>query len=47
MFNYSDDGEVTIPNIKVPDTITSWVTTGFALNKKYGLGVAPSPAKVR
>lgn len=26
-------------NEKAPDTITSWYLTGFATNKKYGLGI--------
>jgi hypothetical protein len=30
----------------VPDTITDWVATGYALNAESGLGVAPVPANV-
>uniref|UniRef100_A0A914W004 Uncharacterized protein n=1 Tax=Plectus sambesii TaxID=2011161 RepID=A0A914W004_9BILA len=30
-----------------PDTITSWVSSAFALNDKSGLGVSPTTAKLR
>lgn len=31
---------------KVPDTITSWIASAFAINENSGLGVASSTAKV-
>ncbi|ESN94934.1 hypothetical protein HELRODRAFT_180041 [Helobdella robusta] len=33
-------------NVKVPDTITSWVATGFSVNKIAGLGLSETPAKI-
>lgn len=39
------DGHVTI-STTVPDTITSWVASAFAVNKVSGLGIASTPAKV-
>ncbi|XP_060581140.1 CD109 antigen-like isoform X3 [Ruditapes philippinarum] len=39
------DGTVTI-NTTIPDTITSWVASAFAVNSASGLGVASSTAKV-
>ncbi|CAJ0594163.1 unnamed protein product [Cylicocyclus nassatus] len=32
---------------KVPDTITSWVASAFAINDNSGLGVAPTTSKLR
>jgi CD109 antigen len=32
---------------KVPDTITSWITSAFAVNDNSGLGVAPLTAKLK
>ncbi|XP_060084301.1 CD109 antigen-like [Ylistrum balloti] len=32
--------------VTVPDTITSWVATAFAVNKDTGLGLAPSPSNL-
>ena len=40
------NGQVTI-NTTIPDTITSWVASAFAVNSQTGLGVAPSTAKVK
>jgi Alpha-2-macroglobulin family len=31
----------------VPDTITSWVLSAFAISSGAGLGIAPTSAKVR
>ena len=31
----------------VPDTITSWVASAFALSNVAGLGISPETAKVR
>ncbi|XP_052794993.1 CD109 antigen-like isoform X3 [Mya arenaria] len=39
------DGSVTI-STTVPDTITSWIASAFAVNALTGLGVADSPAKI-
>ncbi|RWS07950.1 CD109 antigen-like protein, partial [Dinothrombium tinctorium] len=39
------DGFATISSV-VPDTITSWIISAFAMDSVYGLGVAPSPSKV-
>ncbi|KAL5011374.1 hypothetical protein ScPMuIL_009925 [Solemya velum] len=39
------DGQ-TILNTTVPDTITSWIATAFAMNKDTGLGITKSPAKL-
>lgn len=43
--SFSADGHVTIKTT-VPDTITSWVASAFAVNKVSGLGIAPTSAKV-
>ena len=32
--------------VKVPDTITTWVASGFAINEQQGLGVA-KPANLK
>lgn len=40
------DGRVTV-NTTIPDTITSWVASAFAVNSKTGLGVSPTTAKVQ
>lgn len=32
--------------VTVPDTITDWVATGYALNKNSGLGIATESANV-
>uniref|UniRef100_T1GQT0 Alpha-2-macroglobulin domain-containing protein n=1 Tax=Megaselia scalaris TaxID=36166 RepID=T1GQT0_MEGSC len=39
------DGELYIKK-KVPDTITSWVITGFSLNGEKGLGLTNEPTKL-
>jgi len=39
------DGRAQI-STTVPDTITSWIASAFAVNSISGLGVADSPAKV-
>jgi hypothetical protein len=31
----------------VPDTITDWITTGFALNRESGIGFVTEPVNVR
>lgn len=42
---FSANGEV-VYKADVPDTITSWIASAFAVNENSGLGVAPEPAKV-
>ena len=42
---YSATGEVRI-QATVPDTITSWVATAFAINENTGLGIVPRSASV-
>ncbi|SPP79668.1 CD109 antigen isoform X2 [Drosophila guanche] len=32
---------------KIPDTITSWVVTGFSLNPSSGIALTKSPSKIR
>ncbi|XP_030565064.1 CD109 antigen isoform X6 [Drosophila novamexicana] len=32
---------------KIPDTITSWVVTGFSLNPVTGFALTPTPSKIR
>ncbi|WAQ99427.1 A2MG-like protein, partial [Mya arenaria] len=41
----SSSGVATL-TMEVPDTITDWVATGFALNRDSGIGVASQPANV-
>ena len=41
-----NDGQYSLPARDVPDTITSWVLSGFALHDVVGMGVA-NPATVR
>ncbi|XP_067661520.1 CD109 antigen-like [Haliotis asinina] len=41
-----DDGKAVI-STTVPDTITSWVASAFAVNTQSGLGIAPTSAKIR
>uniref|UniRef100_A0A0K0G480 CD109 antigen (inferred by orthology to a human protein) n=1 Tax=Strongyloides venezuelensis TaxID=75913 RepID=A0A0K0G480_STRVS len=42
----SDNGTVTFET-KVPDTITSWVSSAFAINENLGLGISPSNPKLK
>ncbi|XP_071088378.1 CD109 antigen-like [Haliotis cracherodii] len=42
----SADGKAVI-STTVPDTITSWVASAFAVNSQSGLGIAPTSAKIR
>jgi len=41
----SADGQTTM-TATMPDTITSWVLSAFAINSDVGLGVAPERAEV-
>ncbi|XP_040171458.1 CD109 antigen-like isoform X5 [Anopheles arabiensis] len=41
----SFSGEKTLQK-KVPDTITSWIITGFSVNPIYGLGLTQQPRKL-
>ena len=43
--HYRADGTVNI-STTVPDTITSWIASAFAVNSVSGLGVSPTTAKV-
>ncbi|XP_062547427.1 thioester-containing protein 1 allele R1-like isoform X7 [Armigeres subalbatus] len=43
--NQSFSGEKTITK-KVPDTITSWIITGFSVSPVYGLGLTRQPRKL-
>ncbi|XP_067624049.1 thioester-containing protein 1 allele R1 isoform X4 [Eurosta solidaginis] len=47
-----DNNEITESNSfklakKIPDTITSWVVTGFSLNPKTGLALTTDPTKIQ
>ncbi|VIO95510.1 Uncharacterized protein BM_BM11471 [Brugia malayi] len=44
-FAAEDTGEAVFEAV-VPDTITSWVASAFAINDESGLGVAPSTSKL-
>jgi CD109 antigen len=41
----STNGSKTITKV-VPDTITSWIITGFSMNSKEGLGLTKQPSKL-
>ncbi|XP_037711800.1 CD109 antigen isoform X4 [Drosophila subpulchrella] len=41
-----DDGDFTLTK-KIPDTITSWVVTGFSLNPTFGIALTKSPSMIR
>lgn len=43
--NYRPDGKTSL-SVPVPDTITTWVASAFAVNPASGLGLTPSPANV-
>ncbi|XP_038106490.1 CD109 antigen isoform X2 [Culex quinquefasciatus] len=45
IFEDSFSGQKTITK-KVPDTITSWIITGFSVNPVYGLGLTQQPRKL-
>lgn len=42
---FSSEGKVSL-QVKVPDTITSWVTTAFAVHEESGIGVTEDAAQV-
>lgn len=42
---HRSDGQVQI-STTVPDTITSWIASAFAINNASGLGIADTTAKV-
>ncbi|CAK5076538.1 unnamed protein product [Meloidogyne enterolobii] len=42
----SESGEA-VYETTVPDTITSWICSAFAINEENGLGLAPSQLKLR
>lgn len=41
----TDDGQVTLHKM-VPDTITSWLVSAFQIDKRTGLRLGTSPAKL-
>ncbi|KAH8412151.1 hypothetical protein KR009_000193 [Drosophila setifemur] len=41
------DGEGFTLTKKIPDTITSWVVTGFSLNPTSGIALTKNPSKIR
>ena len=43
---FSETGYVDMTGV-VPDSITTWEATAFALNEKTGLGIAEMPSNVR
>ncbi|XP_037711806.1 CD109 antigen isoform X9 [Drosophila subpulchrella] len=45
-FENVDDGDFTLTK-KIPDTITSWVVTGFSLNPTFGIALTKSPSMIR
>ncbi|XP_023166140.2 CD109 antigen isoform X3 [Drosophila hydei] len=45
--NMSDDAEGFTLVKKIPDTITSWVITGFSLNPRTGIALTQNPSKIR
>ncbi|KAF6203422.1 hypothetical protein GE061_003841 [Apolygus lucorum] len=46
IFDSSNNGIANLTK-SVPDTITSWVISGFSLSPEYGLALSTDPAKVR
>ncbi|XP_037711799.1 CD109 antigen isoform X3 [Drosophila subpulchrella] len=46
IFENVDDGDFTLTK-KIPDTITSWVVTGFSLNPTFGIALTKSPSMIR
>lgn len=44
-FDFSSDGKVSVP-LTAPDTLTTYVTTAFAVSQTYGLGVTRNPSNV-
>ncbi|XP_023166141.2 CD109 antigen isoform X4 [Drosophila hydei] len=45
--NIIDDAEGFTLVKKIPDTITSWVITGFSLNPRTGIALTQNPSKIR
>ena len=45
MLRFSRDGMLDIEAM-VPDTITDWVASAFALNTRTGVGIVEEPANV-
>ncbi|XP_023166138.2 CD109 antigen isoform X2 [Drosophila hydei] len=45
--NITDDAEGFTLVKKIPDTITSWVITGFSLNPRTGIALTQNPSKIR
>ena len=38
--NVDENGQATMSELVIPDTITSWIVTGFGVSETAGLGVA-------
>uniref|UniRef100_A0A0A9YF98 CD109 antigen n=4 Tax=Lygus hesperus TaxID=30085 RepID=A0A0A9YF98_LYGHE len=49
LWNFEDVGPQGKTSVRkvVPDTITSWVITGFSLSPEFGLGLSDDPTQVR
>ncbi|KAI8125172.1 CD109 antigen [Lucilia cuprina] len=45
-FNNTDKNGLTTLTKNIPDTITSWVVTGFSLNDKTGFGMVANPTNI-
>ena len=41
-----ETGKTDLDNLVVPDTITSWILTGFSMSTETGLGVVNGPEKI-
>ncbi|KAG4078918.1 hypothetical protein HA402_005578 [Bradysia odoriphaga] len=46
-YNATDSTGTRIIQKKVPDTITSWIITGFSVNDVFGLGLTKSPRTLK
>jgi CD109 antigen len=45
LLHFRFDGKATTRKV-VPDTITSWVISGFSVDPLFGLGLSEAPRKV-
>lgn len=41
-----ETGKTELDDLVVPDTITSWILTGFSMSTETGLGVVNGPEKI-
>ncbi|XP_050320287.1 thioester-containing protein 1 allele R1 isoform X6 [Bactrocera neohumeralis] len=46
LLNSTDGGNFTLSK-KIPDTITSWVVTGFSMNPNTGIALTANPTKIQ